>query len=43
MTDDLIFLKAAGCLVLCYWLLRGWEWRKARKVDDDPWSKVEHR
>lgn len=44
MTDDLIFLKAAGWLVLGYLLLRGWERRKARKAaDNDPWSKVEHR
>ena len=43
MTDDLIFLKAAGWLVVGYWLLRGWQWHKARKSADDPWRRVEHR
>lgn len=43
MTDDLIFLKAAGFLVLAYNLLRGWQRYKARKAADDPWSGVEHR
>ncbi|WP_256348197.1 hypothetical protein [Pseudomonas yamanorum] len=44
MSDDLIFLKAAGCLVLVYNLLRGWQRYKARKsTDNDPWSGIEHR
>lgn len=44
MTDDLIFLKAAGCLLVCYWLLRGWQWYQGRKAaDNDPWAGIEHR
>lgn len=44
MTDDLIFLKAAGCLVLLYNLFRGWQRYKARKsASNDPWSGIEHR
>jgi|LNAP01.1.fsa_nt_gb hypothetical protein len=43
MTDDWIFLKAAGWLVLGYLLLRGWQWRNARKQAVDPWSQSEHR
>lgn len=43
MTDDLIFLKAAGWLVLGYWLLRGWQRRNARKQAVDAWSQSEHR
>lgn len=44
MTDDLIFWKATGCLVVCYWMLRAWQWRKARQAsNNDPWSGVEHR
>ncbi|WP_272949751.1 MULTISPECIES: hypothetical protein [Pseudomonas] len=44
MTDDLIFLKAAGWLVLAYNLLRAWQRHKARKAtDNDQWSGTEHR
>lgn len=43
MSDEWIFLKAAGVLVVAYWLLRGWQWHKARAIEDDPWSKTEHR
>lgn len=43
MYDEWIFLAAAGGLVVTYWLLRGWQWHKARAAEDDPWSKIEHR
>jgi len=44
MIDDLIFLKAAGWLVLAYNVLRGWQRYKARKTaNNDPWSGTEHR
>ena len=43
MTDDLVFLKAAGWLVVGYWLLRGWQWHKARRSTDDPRGRIEHR
>jgi len=44
MTDDLIFLKAAGGLVLLYNVFRGWQRYKARKsASNDPWSGIEHR
>lgn len=44
MSDDLIFIKAAGWLVLAYNLLRAWQRHKARKVaGNDPWSGIEHR
>jgi len=44
MTDDLIFLKAAGWLVLAYNLFRAWQHYNARKVaGNDPWRGTEHR
>lgn len=44
MSDDLIFLKAAGWLVLAYNLFRAWQRSKARKAPgNDPWSGIEHR
>lgn len=42
MTDDLIFLQAAGWMVLAYNLLRGWQRYKACKAADDPWNGTEH-
>ena len=43
MSGNLIILIAAGCLLAGYFLLRAWQWNKARKLPDDPWIKGEHR